>query len=79
MVVFQKSKNFYYGRNLVTDPAVNEKIIIYWIYFYSKLHYIYIYESSLITNKLRALNFYEVIVNDGEARVTYHFIEIESE
>ena len=29
--------------------------------------------------RLRALNFYEVIVNEGEARVNYRFIEIENE
>ena len=32
-----------------------------------------------LTIRLRALNFYEVIVNKGEARVNYRFIEIESE
>ena len=29
--------------------------------------------------RLRARNFYEVIVNEGEAQVNYRFIEIESE
>ena len=37
--------------------------------------------SSLfyLTIRLQARNFYEVIVNEGEAWVNYHFIEIESE
>ena len=29
--------------------------------------------------RLRARDFYEVIVDEGEARINYHFIEIESE
>ncbi len=32
-----------------------------------------------LTIRLRARDFYEVIVDEGEARVNYHFIEIESE
>ena len=32
-----------------------------------------------LTNRLQARNFYEVIVNEGEARVNCRFIEIESE
>ena len=32
-----------------------------------------------LTIRLRARNFYEVVVNEGEARVNYRFIEIESE
>ena len=32
-----------------------------------------------LTIILRAQNFYEVIVNEGEARVNYRFMEIESE
>ena len=32
-----------------------------------------------LTIRLRALNFCEVIVNEGEAQVNYRFIEIESE
>ena len=31
-----------------------------------------------LTIRLRAGNFYEVIVNEGEARVNYRFIEVES-
>ncbi len=37
--------------------------------------YIYIY----LTIRLRARDFYEVIVGEGEARINYHFVEIESE
>ncbi len=33
----------------------------------------------LISASLRARDFYEVIVDEGEARINYHFIEIESE
>ena len=33
----------------------------------------------LLTIRLRARDFYEVIVDEGEARINYHFIEIESE
>ncbi len=29
--------------------------------------------------RLRARDFYEVIVDEGEARINYHLIEIESE
>ncbi len=29
--------------------------------------------------RLRARDFYEVIVDEGEVRIKYHFIEIESE
>ena len=32
-----------------------------------------------LTIRLLALNFYEVIVDNGEARVNYRLIEIESE
>ena len=32
-----------------------------------------------LTIRLLALNFYEVIVDEGEARINYHLIEIESE
>ncbi len=32
-----------------------------------------------LTIRLRARDFYEVIVDEGEARINYHFIEIESE
>ncbi len=32
-----------------------------------------------LTIRLRARDFYEVIVDEGEARIYYHFIEIESE
>ena len=32
-----------------------------------------------LTIRLRARNFDEVIVNEGEARVNYRFIEIENE
>ena len=31
------------------------------------------------TNTLRAWDFYEVTVDEGEARINYHLIEIESE
>ncbi len=31
------------------------------------------------TIRLRARDFYEVIVDEGEDRINYHFIEIESE
>ena len=31
-----------------------------------------------LTIRLRARAFYEVIVDEGKARVNYHFIEIES-
>ena len=37
-------------------------------------------ETTLyLTIRLRARNFYEVIVDDGEARINYHLIEIKSE
>ena len=32
-----------------------------------------------LTIRLRARDFYEVIVDEGEARINYHLIEIESE
>ena len=32
-----------------------------------------------LTIRLRAWDFYEVIVDEGEARINYHLIEIESE
>ena len=32
-----------------------------------------------LTIRLLALDFYAVIVNEGEARINYHCIEIESE
>ncbi len=32
-----------------------------------------------LTIRLRARDIYEVIVDEGEARINYHFIEIESE
>ena len=37
--------------------------------------------KSMVTWKfrLRASDFYEVIVDEGEARINYHLIEIESE
>ncbi len=41
-----------------------------------KLHYIL---SFYLTIRLRARDFYEVIVDEGEARINYHLIEIESE
>ena len=31
-----------------------------------------------LTIRLRAWDFYEVIVDEGEARINYHLIEIES-
>ena len=40
------------------------------------VYYIYIYIYII---RLRSPNFYEVIVNGGEARVNYRFIKIESE
>ena len=36
---------------------------------------IYIY----LTIRLRARDFYEVIVDEGESRINYHLVEIESE
>ena len=35
--------------------------------------------SVYLTIRLRAWDFYEVIVDEGEARINYHLIEIESE
>ena len=35
--------------------------------------------SVLLTIRLRARDFYAVIVDEGEARINYHRIEIESE
>ncbi len=32
-----------------------------------------------LTIRLRTRDFYEMIVDEGEARINYHFIEIESE
>ena len=32
-----------------------------------------------LTIRLRARDFYEVIVDEGKARINYHLIEIESE
>ena len=32
-----------------------------------------------LTIRLRARDFYEVIVDEGEAQINYHLIEIESE
>ena len=32
-----------------------------------------------LTIRLQARDFYEVILDEGEARINYHFIEIESE
>ena len=40
-------------------------------------HYIY-NEHIYLTIRLRAWDFYEVIVDEGEARINYHLIEIES-
>ena len=34
---------------------------------------------SYLTIRLRARDFYEVIVDEGEARINYHLIEIKSE
>ncbi len=31
-----------------------------------------------LTIRLRARDFYEVIINEGEARINYHLIEFES-
>ena len=36
-------------------------------------------KAVYLTIRLRARDFYEVIVDEGEARINYHFIEIESE
>ena len=36
-------------------------------------------EPVQLTIRLRAWDFYEVIVDEGEARINYHLIEIESE
>ena len=33
----------------------------------------------ILTIRLRARDFYEVIVNEGEAQINYHLIGIESE
>ena len=38
-----------------------------------------VYFSYSLTIRLRASDFYEVIVDEGEARINYHLIEIESE
>ena len=35
--------------------------------------------THYLTIRLRAWDFYEVIVDEGEARINYHLIEIESE
>ncbi len=35
--------------------------------------------NDYLTIRLRARDFYEVIVDEGEARINYHLIEIESE
>ena len=40
--------------------------------------YLYTYYNIYLTIRLRARNFYEVIVNGGEARVDYRFIEIDT-
>ncbi len=37
------------------------------------------YKESYLTIRLRARDFYEVIVDESEARINYHFIEIKSE
>ena len=37
------------------------------------------YFPFYLTIKLRVRNFYEEIVNEGEAQVNYRFIEIENE
>ena len=42
-----------------------------WICLDQKLIY--------LTIRLRARDLYEVIVDEGEARINYHFVEIESE
>ncbi len=36
-------------------------------------------EFYYLTIRLRARDFHEVIVDEGEARINYHLIEIESE
>ena len=36
-------------------------------------------EHEYLTIRLRARDFYEVIVDEGEARINYHLTEIESE
>ncbi len=35
--------------------------------------------NGYLTIRLRARDFYEVIVDEGEARINYHLIEIKSE
>ncbi len=37
------------------------------------------YFSIYLTIRLRARDFHEVIVDEGEARINYHLIEIKSE
>ncbi len=37
------------------------------------------FDTNYITITLRARDFYEVIVDEAEARINYHLIEIESE
>jgi hypothetical protein len=36
-------------------------------------------DIGTLTIRLRARDFYEVIVDEGEARINYHLIEIQSE
>ena len=40
---------------------------------------IYNIKGYYLTIRLRARDFYEVIVDEGEARINYHLIEIESD
>ena len=45
--------------------------------FFSDIHDIFTY--IYLTIRLRARDFYAVIVDEGEARINYQHIEIESE
>ena len=52
---------------LCSYVALIQKSDIYWPRF------------DQLTIRLQARDFYEVIVDEGEARINYHLIEIESE
>ena len=53
-------------------------MLIFWLCF--ALYFVTVKNSiNYLTIRLRAWDFYEVIVDEGEARINYHLIEIESE
>ena len=61
--------------NCICICNIHRKLYLYlYLYIYYNIYY-----NIYLTIRLRVRNFYEVIVNVGEARVNYRFIEIDSE